>query len=947
MNDPTLTCQDEQRRHKVRAEDFNGLDYLEVYDDNGRPTLVVYFLNKLGEARERITKENVLIQGGRRVTDIKVVDIGLCIQEDPERDDCMQVWLDRYGDFSAYTLCLVEVDEHRRPILAGERRGRRKYRPLDGFDPRYACLEFSFKAGCPSDLDCKPQDICPPPERDEPEINYLAKDYASFRQLILDRLALIMPDWQERHVPDLGIALVEVLAYVGDHLSYYQDAVATEAYLGTARQRISVRRHARLVDYAMHEGNNARAWVFVEVADNLELEPDDTAFVTRLSGALPLAGTVLAEHELQGVPGDQYEWFEPLVKQPDVADRRYQALKPHQRWVVEEVEGGPEPIQLRRAHNLIRFYTWGDHECCLPKGATTATLYDGRAVEIPIVAKSDYQQESIQQSAPEKSSEESVQVKYERELELERGDFLLFEELRGPKTDNPADADPRHRHVVRITDFKRIVDELCQQPVLEITWAEEDALPFPLCISAVTDPPDCKLIKDISIARGNIILVDHGRRVRDEDLDCVPVEETRAECECGRLSDVSYIPGRFRPRLERGPLAFSQPQPKKDTPATEQLRQDPRRAIPWIQLASFADPDCPPEELQVAAPEPEEDECDDDKAADDPIQETDQEAEPEPKPLPVIAWEARPDLLSSGPGDAHFVAEVDNESRAHLRFGDGELGDQPEAGARFVATYRVGGGPAGNVGAETISHLVYRRFKQDGIRSVRNPLPAAGGTGPEPMEDVKLFAPHAFRCQLERAITADDYAQIVMRQYSAQVQQAAAALRWTGSWHEVLVAIDAKGGAEPDQELLDEIRGYLYPYRRVGHDLMVEPAHQVPLDIELEVCVLPDYLAGHVKAALLAVFSNRTLPDGRLGFFHPDKLTFGQGIYLSQLVAEAQAVLGVENVQVNKLERLFEGPNGEIKEGVLSLGPLEVARLDNDPIFPENGQLTLIMRGGR
>ena len=112
--------------------------------------------------------------------------------------------------------------------------------------------------------------MCPPEPRDEPEINYLAKDYASFRQLILDRLALVMPEWHERHVPDLGIALVEVLAYVGDHLSYYQDAVATEAYLDTARQRISVRRHARLVDYVLHEGCNARTWVCVEVTDGVD-----------------------------------------------------------------------------------------------------------------------------------------------------------------------------------------------------------------------------------------------------------------------------------------------------------------------------------------------------------------------------------------------------------------------------------------------------------------------------------------------------------------------------------------------------------------------------------------------------------------------------------------------------------------------------------------------------
>ena len=71
-----------------------------------------------------------------------------------------------------------------------------------------------------------------------------------------------MPAWQERSPADIGIALVELLAYAGDQLSYYQDAVATEAYLGTARRRVSVRRHARLLDYPMHDGCNARAWVF-------------------------------------------------------------------------------------------------------------------------------------------------------------------------------------------------------------------------------------------------------------------------------------------------------------------------------------------------------------------------------------------------------------------------------------------------------------------------------------------------------------------------------------------------------------------------------------------------------------------------------------------------------------------------------------------------------------
>jgi hypothetical protein len=52
-------------------------------------------------------------------------------------------------------------------------------------------------------------------------------------------------------------------------------------------------------------------------------------------------------------------------------------------------------------------------------------------------------------------------------------------------------------------------------------------------------------------------------------------------------------------------------------------------------------------------------------------------------------------------------------------------------------------------------------------------------------------------------------------------------------------------------------------------------------------------------------------------------------------------------VVVTKLERRFLGPNQEIANGVLPLGHFEIARLDNDPSFPENGILTLIMRGGR
>jgi predicted phage baseplate assembly protein len=283
-----------------------------------------------------------------------------------------------------------------------------------------------------------------------------------------------------------------------------------------------------------------------------------------------------------------------------------------------------------------------------------------------------------------------------------------------------------------------------------------------------------------------------------------------------------------------------------------------------------------------------------------------------------------------------------------LRFGDNDLGRMPEAGTEFKATYRFGNGLAGNIGAETIAHVVLRSTTLSGVTlKPRNPMPAHGGVNPQPLEEVRLFAPTAFRKHLERAITPEDYARLAER--NPLVQRAAAAFRWTGSWYEVLVAIDPFGKVEAEQELLDEVEKSLFRYRRMGHDLVVQRARHVPLDVAMTVCVLPGYLRGHVKQALLDAFSNKILPDGpaKRGFFHPDNLTFGQSIRLSKLVAEAQKVPGVESVIVTRLERLFEGPNNELENGILPLSLLEIARLDNDPSFPENGRLELNMKGGR
>jgi hypothetical protein len=814
---------------------LNGLDYVEVLDD--QVTLHAYFLGKLPPELQvnQPGLENFFeIEGGQRITNIEIVDVDPFVDPDPERDDFVVIRLDKYGDFSTYTLHLKDVKN---------------------VDPRYDRAKFYFKVNCPSDLDCAPVCDCEPPVLVEPDINYLAKDYQSFRQLIFDRLAVLMPDWTERHVPDIGVMLTEILAYTGDYLSYYQDAVATEAYLDTARQRISVRRHTRLVDYFLHEGCNARAWVCVEVDTDTEIDPVDASFVTRISGLAIPEDAALSWIDLRETPVDSYEVFEPLVR-----DRSCM-------------------IQLLQAHNKIFFYTWGDARCCLEKGSTSATLLDT----------------------------------CERSLKLKPGDVLIFEEVLGPITGLPADADPTRRHAVRITcvtpgeDTLRKTEDGSPTPYVTIEWAAEDALPFTFCISAIGGAPDCVYLENVSVARGNVILCDHGKRQPDEPFGPVATKSTDAECECvDEAGDVQITPRRLSPALSKAPVTFSASLPKDDetkpylVPAALLLDQDPRAAVANVSISS------------------------------------------EPK----HAWENRYDLLASGPDDKHFVVEIDNFGLAHIRFGNGTLGFQPPAGMTFDVRYRVGNGIAGNVGAESISRLVLDRTTLSGVSlKIRNPLPARGGTQPESVAEAKLFAPHAFRKELQRAIIADDYQNLAAR--NNKLQRAAGALVWTGSWYEADVAVDPLGSESVAEALMDEIKASLERYRRLGHDLHVETAEYVPLLLSLEVCTLPGYQPAHIKSALLDAFSNHIFSGNKKGFFHPDNLTFGEGIHLSKIIATAQAVTGVECVRVKKFQRLFESANFEIANGVLPLSPTEIALLDNDPNFPERGRLEIHMSGGK
>ncbi|MCP4689208.1 MAG: putative baseplate assembly protein, partial [Desulfobacterales bacterium] len=336
MMGPRYECDIRARRRLVLEKTgLNGVDYLEVVDkgpgdEERQRVLKVFFLKEDHVAG--LKEENIRITGGERIREIAVRDVSTSAGS----RSCLIVRLHRPGDFSTYRLSLVDA-----------------YDPLhspNGFDPILSGIDFSFKVGCAGWFDAPDRAESAPAPGAPPPIDYLSKDFASFRGLMLDRMAAVLPDWKERNVADVGVAIVEVLAYAADYLSYYQDAAGAEAYLGTARKRISVKRHARLLDYRLHEGCNARCRVCVEVdrdysprgPDNAPVLPRGAMLLTRVEGEDPVVySDRLPEILRRG----------PLV---------FETMHP-----VDE---------LKKSRNWIPFYTWGEASCHLPKGATRAAL---------------------------------------------------------------------------------------------------------------------------------------------------------------------------------------------------------------------------------------------------------------------------------------------------------------------------------------------------------------------------------------------------------------------------------------------------------------------------------------------------------------------------------------------------------------------------------------------
>jgi hypothetical protein len=830
-------CCDERRRallaDPTKAPGISGIDYLEVQQGNpvSAPTVITLVLVKpLALPAAQLTGDNIRITGGVRFPA-------------PLVDPVVQA-LPGAGTVSSYVVTIpggqqTDFSTYRLEVVAGP--GQTTAPAF--LDPHLASIDFSFKVDCGSELDCaEPGRPIGTEPVDDPEFDYLARDWEGFRRLMLDRLAVLVPGFREDDAVDLTTTVVEALAYRLDQQSYRLDWTMTEAFLDTARSRTSLVRHVRLVDYVPDEGASARTFVSLGFQSSAAF-PDGH----RLPAHTPL---------LPRQPG-----LPTVVTAPEYATwLRATAELP----VVFETLA---PIDLWQWRSQIAFHTWGDEECCVPSGATGLTLVDGSGGGAGA---------------------------------LGAGDLVVVEEIASPDTGEEADADPQHRHVVRLTSVSPTQDVLFPMlPLVVVSWDDADALPFDLVVSRRVQGPSGPPVRVVCAAvRGNVVLAEHG-------VSLPPVAS-----------------------LGLPPTSTADLSPKLHPPAPEpgsRWRPRVRAAAPLAQVSARGPGDVPrlSASALVAAT----------------------------RGLPAIAlrdafstWTARTDLLASGGFGRDFVVETDGTGAPTLRFGDGVHGLGPTVRAELGVEGRFGSGTVGNLGAGALAHVVVpAALGQLPVQQVTNPVPGRGGAAPESAAVVRAVAPEAFH-HPQRAVTADDYA-VAAREHP-DVSNAMAVARWTGAWQTVVVHVDRVAGRPVDAAFRTSLMAHLENYRLAGFDVAVRAAKLVPLDLELSVCAQPGEIRGLVGQRVRAALSS-VGPDGVHGFFHPDRFTFGTPLYLSALVAAVMAVPGVQSVTPVVFQRFARLSQGELGLGLIKPDTTEVLELQDDPSFPERGRLRITMGGGR
>ena len=434
----------------------NGIKLVFVrIDSAGRATLAVHFHNRnyLGTILHKLNSERVparrifSISGGHRLPAgpasgmVQVTDIGGDVTQ-----PVLNLTVQPVGDYSTYKLRLNTSEfDSTGPIV---------------IDPLFNEIDFKFRPGC-FNINCNPDWKSAPEPADEPVIDYLAKDYDSFRHTMIAAMMQRVPNWQPSSEADLDQVLLELFSAAADELSDYQDRVMNEAYLSSARKRVSLARHARLMDYHIHQGNQASTWLALEV----DLATDSAP---------------------QGGETRQYFLSESFRAWSGAAKLDGSSVVFH--------AGARE--RVHQLANRMSLYTWS--------GAIPSLLAGDTSADLKLFSNAGT-------SLTDQPSAVAVQ-------DLIRGGVikrLLIQEYLNPATATVNGVNPRKRQLLELLPgndgAEAMLDPATGEWFVRVRWAEKNKLTSNYCFTI--DGPSRK-VEDASLFHGNLVEVNHGRRER-------------------------------------------------------------------------------------------------------------------------------------------------------------------------------------------------------------------------------------------------------------------------------------------------------------------------------------------------------------------------------------------------------------------------------------------------
>lgn len=537
----------------VAATAPNGIKLLRVVvvdKPNNEAVIELHFFNQnyLTAIKNSVTPPASIfaIHGGSRLRagsalgQVQVTNISKPLASEP----VLKLTVKPIGDYSTYKLSLL-ASKVANPAPPNTETVLR-------IDPLFAEISFKFRPGC-FNTNCAPEwDISLPP-LPEPMIDYTAKDYNSFRQTMIAAMMQRVPEWQPTSEADLDMVLAELFSVAADELSDYQDRVMNEAYLASARKRVSLARHSRLMDYHIHQGNQASTWLALELGN-------DTG--VKKSFQLKEGLKVWAGESTETVPKKETDNSIVYLSRHSDAQTVHQYL------------------------NNIGLYTWSNTITTLKAGATRADL-------------KLYNRLYLDRSLPIDAINTETEVDKIRDL-IRQGniEYLLIEEHLNPETGLFAGRDPSKRQLLRVLSGKdgaeTMFDAITNEWFLRVRWEKEDALQRDYCFRI-----DCPIdnagtaigaIDNVSLFHGNLIEVFHGRQMTtvfkepgqllSENVNA-PLEFHYERTRWGALC-----------RLPEKLLAYKNTEPGGDVPPMSTLKLDVKTssagtADPWDEVPSL------------------------------------------------------------------------------------------------------------------------------------------------------------------------------------------------------------------------------------------------------------------------------------------------------------------------------------------------------------------------